>query len=147
MNQEQPLRSSRPHASEASLPLRRAAALGLFAAAVGYSTTFVEAGALDDLLNRTTVPGSAAFVDVPVTIALIVLTVIVASTRRFPQQRLLFLVEASAIWLGHGAGWSIGHGSVTGDLMLLVFIAIVSSAVAAWLLSRKGRKEAKLSPV
>src|SRR5690554_4060577 len=64
----------------------RAIALGSFAAALGVFTTYIESGALDGLLNRTTVPGSGAFIDMPVALLLIVVTIVAAGARRFPKE-------------------------------------------------------------
>lgn len=112
--------------------LGRAALLCAFTAALGVFTTYVEAGGLDSVLNRTTMPGSGSFVDVPVGVFLIVLTLVNAYSRLRFGKRIQFLVESVATWLGFAAGWTLGNGGLTADLATFVALTLAGSVLLTW---------------
>lgn len=125
-------------ASRASLG--RVALLGTFATALGVFTTYVEAGGLDTLLNLTTMPGSGSFVDVPVGVFLIVLTLVNAYSRLRVGKRMHFLLESVATWVGFAAGWTLGNGGLTTDLATFVGLTLAGSVILTWKRLHTGAK-------
>lgn len=112
--------------------LGRGVLLGIFATALGILTTYVEAGALDGVLGRTTLPGSGAFIDVPVGAFLIALTLVNAYSRLRAGKRTQFLLESATTWLGFAVGWTLGDGRLTADLATFVGLALAGSFLLAW---------------
>jgi hypothetical protein len=112
--------------------LGRAALLATFTIALGVFTTYVEAGGLDAVLNRTTMPGSGSFIDVPVAAFLIALSLANAYSRLRVGKRLHFLLESAATWMGFAAGWTLGHGGVTADLATFVAVVLTGSLLLTW---------------
>ena len=123
--------TSEGHREEVNV--RRSMAYTALGAALGLFTTFVEGGGLDGVLGRQTIPGSGAFIDVPVTLLLVILSLVLARRHWSPRRPWSFALEAGALWAGFAAGWTMGHGSVTGDLLGLVGTALLSIGALAWL--------------
>jgi hypothetical protein len=133
-------------ASAPKAGIGRSALMGILATAIGVFTTYVEAGGLDSLLGRTTMPGSGSFVDVPVGLFLIAVTALNAVSRLRAGRRTLFMLESVATWLGFMAGWSMGHGSITGDLLTFVGSVLAGASALAFLRFRRRRDRGDSAP-
>lgn len=81
--------------------------------------------------------GSGAFVDVPITIALILLTLANSLSRRLDRRFARYLAETAALWGGLAVTWSITAGEATNDLVSLVLLVMAASAVWGWLVVRR----------
>jgi hypothetical protein len=82
-----------------------------------------------------------ASADVPVAIALIVLTLANSLSRRLTGRRARFLAETIATWIAFAAVWSSTYGQVTDDLLRGVLVCLTGFGIWAWLVIRPRRNK------
>jgi len=97
---------------------------------LGWASAYVMSLAPFSIGSIHVTPGAGAIVDVPVTLALVLMTLANSLSRRVHGALAKYLRETWALWLGFGAGWSGTHGSVTADM--LWWLAIGLSGLTVW---------------
>jgi len=81
--------------------------------------------------------GSGAFVDVPITIALVLLTLANSLSRRLDGRFARYLAELAATWGAFVIAWGVTAGGVSGDLARGALLISMAAAVWGWLVVRR----------
>jgi hypothetical protein len=88
-------------------------------------------------IGNTLNSGAMGFVDVPVSIVMLVMTLANSMNRRVDGRVGRFIAESAATCAGFTIAWSITHGRVTDDLVTWLASGIGAAAVWGWLFVRR----------
>ena len=94
-------------------------------------------GWLSAHVATTVATGANAFIDVPVAIALVLLTAANSLSRRLDGRFAEFAGETIAMWAAFGLAWTLTFGQVTGDIVTWVLSCVAAATVWGWLVVRK----------
>ena len=83
--------------------------------------------------------GANAFIDVPVAVTMVLLTVANSLGRRLDGRFGRFVGETAAMGTAFGVAWALTHGDVTGDLATWVLSCIAAATAWGWLVVRNPR--------
>jgi hypothetical protein len=110
------------------LPRRnRAAVLGVVAGSLGWFSAHI-----GNVVNT----GAMAFVDVPVGIALVALTLMNSVSRRADGRFDRFMIESIATWTAFTVLWSATHGTFTSDVITWLLTCVGAAAAWGWMFVR-----------
>ncbi|MDX1393166.1 MAG: hypothetical protein R3195_02200 [Gemmatimonadota bacterium] len=84
-------------------------------------------------------PGSE--MDVPVGLAMVLLTVANSLSRRLYGRFERFVAETVGMWSAFAAFWSVTYGGPTGDLATWVGINLVAATIWGWFVVRRSRDD------
>ena len=117
------------HLLEDILPRKARPAVGALAGgSLGWLSAHVAA---------TVATGANAFIDVPVAVALVLLTGANSLSRRLDGRFAEFVGETVAMWAAFGLAWTLTFGEVTGDIVTWVSSCVAAATVWGWLVVRK----------
>ena len=88
-------------------------------------------------IGNTLNTGAMGFVDLPIGILMLVLTLANSVHRRVDGRVGRFIAESAATWAGFTIAWSITHGRVTDDLVTWLASGVGAAAVWGWLFVRR----------
>jgi hypothetical protein len=119
------------------LPRRgRLIAGGLVGGFLGWVSAHVATG-LQEVVNGIMVMrGSGAFMDIPIAILLILLTIANSFAHRVDGRRGRFIAETVACWGTFAVAWCITHGAVTADLIRFVVACLSLFCLGGWFVVR-----------
>ena len=113
---------------------------GLVGGSLGWFSAYVAAAVLDVVINGVTYPrGSGFFIDAPVAILLVLLTLANSLARRVDGGRGRYLGEMLAAWSAFVVAWSVTHGHLTDDLVRFTLICLTALGLWGWWIIRAPR--------
>jgi hypothetical protein len=93
-------------------------------------------------IGNTLNSGAMGFVDVPIGLGLIAISLANSVNRRVDGSVRRFIMESVATWAAFDIAWSITHGRVTDDILTYLLSCVVGASVWGWLFVRRsGRND------
>jgi hypothetical protein len=88
-------------------------------------------------IGNTLNSGAMGFVDVPIGLGLIAISLANSVNRRVDGSVRRFILESVATWAAFDIAWSITHGRVTDDIVTYLISCVVGASVWGWLFVRR----------
>lgn len=93
-------------------------------------------------IGNTLNSGAMGFVDVPIGLGLIAISLLNSVNRRVDGSVRRFILESVATWAAFDIAWSITHGRVSDDIVTYFISCVAGASVWGWLFVRRaGRTE------
>jgi hypothetical protein len=119
------------------LPQRgRGIAAGLIGSFLGWLSAYIGSGLREVVNGITVMRGSTAFIDVPITLALILLTLANSLSRRTDGRLARYLAETVIAWGAFLTAWSFTHGGLTDDGVRVTLVCTSACGMWGWLIMR-----------
>jgi len=106
-------------------------------ASLGWLSAAVAKSLLISVGGMTVAKGGAAFVDVPIAIAMILLTLVNSLARRHEGRLGKYLAETAAIWGASATAWGVTYGKLSSDLTLWTLGCLASATIWGIMIIRR----------